>query len=245
MTIVLKWTVIEWNKLWRQLWFRTANIKVNIWSFSEFQEWTYKINVKYNRKKYSWVWAYIKSKWVFESHIFDFDKDIYWKKIEVFILKKIRDNKKFENLDELKKQISRDIIEAKKNKIKVITFWTYDVFHPWHKSFLRQASFYWDELVTIIATDKNVEKIKWIPPRNNENIRKENLIKWWISDIVDLWSNTNPLECFEKYNPDIVCVGYDQTWFLSVLSKSEKYKSIGIVRLKPYNPKVYKSSLMK
>lgn len=242
MIIILKWIVVEWNKLWRKLWFRTANITCDNKLLSE---WTYKINIKYNWRKYFWVWAYLKSKWVFESHIFNFDKDIYWKKIEVFILKKIRDNKKFENLDELKKQISSDIIDAKNKKIRVITFGTFDYFHPWHKSFLKQASFYWDEIITIIATDKNVEKIKWKAPRHNELLRKESVIKWWISNIVEIWSNTNPLECFEKYNPNIVCLWYDQTWFISLLSKNEKYKNLEIIRLKSYYPKKYKSSLMK
>jgi FAD synthase len=45
------------------------------------------------------------------------------------LLKKIRDNKKFDSIDELKLQIEEDIIWAKTNIIKVMTFGTFDLFH--------------------------------------------------------------------------------------------------------------------
>ncbi|HEX3028071.1 MAG TPA: bifunctional riboflavin kinase/FAD synthetase [Clostridia bacterium] len=48
-----------------------------------------------------------------ETHILDFDKDIYGKKIEVFFISKVRGEKKFENKDALVKQIERDIIKAR------------------------------------------------------------------------------------------------------------------------------------
>lgn len=48
-----------------------------------------------------------------ETHIIDFNQDIYGKKIEVFFLKKIRDEIKFDNVDCLKNQISIDMLEAK------------------------------------------------------------------------------------------------------------------------------------
>lgn len=46
-----------------------------------------------------------------ETHIFDFNKDIYGKKIQIFFKAKIRDEKKFMNIEELKKQIQKDIIK--------------------------------------------------------------------------------------------------------------------------------------
>lgn len=240
MTIVLKWIVIEWNKLWRQLWFRTANIRC----VDNIEEWTYKVNIKFNSKKYSWVWAYIKSKWVFEAHIFDFDQDIYGCEIEVFLLKKIRDNKKFEILEALKVQISKDVEFAKKDKIKVITFWTFDIFHPGHIHFLNESKFYWDELITIVATDKNVEKIKWKLPKNNEFQRKYLVLKSWIPDVIEIWSNINQLEAFEKYSPNVLCMWYDQVWFIDKLVKNSKYNNIEINRIDSYKPDVYKSSLL-
>jgi|GEM_PF-6787321 riboflavin kinase/FMN adenylyltransferase len=43
-----------------------------------------------------------------EVHIFDFDRDIYDTEITIEILLTIRDNQKFNSLDELKKQIEKD-----------------------------------------------------------------------------------------------------------------------------------------
>jgi riboflavin kinase / FMN adenylyltransferase len=43
-----------------------------------------------------------------EVHIFDFDKDIYGKQISVSFLQRIRDEIKFNNLDELKKALDAD-----------------------------------------------------------------------------------------------------------------------------------------
>lgn len=49
-----------------------------------------------------------------EVHIFDFDKDIYNKSIQLELLEKIRDEKKFDSLDSLKNQIAEDALIAKK-----------------------------------------------------------------------------------------------------------------------------------
>jgi len=49
-----------------------------------------------------------------ETHIFDLDKDIYGENIEITFSKKIRDEIKFNSLDELKNQITKDIVEVKR-----------------------------------------------------------------------------------------------------------------------------------
>jgi len=51
---------------------------------------------------------------VLEVNIFDFKKEIYGKRIKVEFVKKIRDEKKFDSLDDLKKQIAKDVNTAKK-----------------------------------------------------------------------------------------------------------------------------------
>ena len=50
---------------------------------------------------------------VLEIHLFEFDKDIYSERLRVKFIKKIRDEKKFDNLDMLKLQIQEDILIAK------------------------------------------------------------------------------------------------------------------------------------
>ncbi|OIZ94526.1 bifunctional riboflavin kinase/FMN adenylyltransferase [Candidatus Rickettsiella isopodorum] len=48
-----------------------------------------------------------------EVYLFDFDQNIYGRFIEVEFLKKIRDEKKFDNLTALKHQITKDVTHAK------------------------------------------------------------------------------------------------------------------------------------
>jgi riboflavin kinase/FMN adenylyltransferase len=48
-----------------------------------------------------------------EAHLLDFKDDLYGKEIELIFADKLRDEKKFPSLDELKKQIAQDIAEAR------------------------------------------------------------------------------------------------------------------------------------
>lgn len=50
---------------------------------------------------------------ILEVHLLDFDRTIYGKRIAVRPLKKLREEKKFSSLDELKLNIARDVKEAK------------------------------------------------------------------------------------------------------------------------------------
>ena len=50
---------------------------------------------------------------VLEVHLFDFNKNIYSERLDIKFLKKIRNEKKFDNLDMLKSQIQKDISKAK------------------------------------------------------------------------------------------------------------------------------------
>lgn len=48
-----------------------------------------------------------------ETHLLDFDKDIYDENIEVFFLSKLRNEKKFKSKEELTDQVGRDIMSAR------------------------------------------------------------------------------------------------------------------------------------
>lgn len=49
-----------------------------------------------------------------EAHLLDFSGDLYGKDIEIFLLKKIRDEKKFSTAEDLKQQIQKDIEQISK-----------------------------------------------------------------------------------------------------------------------------------
>jgi riboflavin kinase/FMN adenylyltransferase len=48
-----------------------------------------------------------------ETHLFDFDGDLYGRIIEVELLRKIRDEKRFASIDELRQQLERDAQECR------------------------------------------------------------------------------------------------------------------------------------
>lgn len=58
------------------------------------------------------------TKVILETHLFDFDKEIYGHYVEVFFKQKIRDEVRFKSLNELKAQIGKDIIVAKQILIR-------------------------------------------------------------------------------------------------------------------------------
>ena len=53
-----------------------------------------------------------------EVHLFDFNEDLYKKKLKLIFLEKIRDEQKFESLDALKKQLENDKKISKRSLIK-------------------------------------------------------------------------------------------------------------------------------
>ncbi|MNY66491.1 Riboflavin biosynthesis protein RibF [compost metagenome] len=49
-----------------------------------------------------------------ESHLLDFDAQLYGLEVEVVLLHFLRDERKFSGIDELKVQIQEDIAEARR-----------------------------------------------------------------------------------------------------------------------------------
>jgi riboflavin kinase/FMN adenylyltransferase len=54
------------------------------------------------------------SKVILETYLFDFDKEIYGRYVEVHFKQKIRDELRFQSLEQLKAQIEKDVAEAMK-----------------------------------------------------------------------------------------------------------------------------------
>jgi len=124
---------------------------------------------------------------------------------------------------------------------RVVCAGTFDYLHPGHVDFLKQAKSLGDELIVIVARDENVEKIKGIKPEH-EDYRKLNLEKTGIPDRVVLGNlGQYPLSILDELLPDIVALGYDQR------VSEDDIKAIlpecKVVRLKPFHPDLFKSSL--
>lgn len=116
----LEETVVEGEKLGRQLGFKTANL-VYPDNLVEIGCGVYKVKIEYKGEIFDGVANYglrptvnHYEKAILEVHILNFDKDIYGEQLKVIFEKKIRDEKKFESLEELKSQIQRDIRNSQK-----------------------------------------------------------------------------------------------------------------------------------
>jgi len=125
-----------------------------------------------------------------------------------------------------------------------MVFGTFDIFHPGHVNFLRQARKYGDYLIVIIARDKTVLNIKKSLPRYQEKKRLAEIIKSNLTDKAVLGSLRDKYQVVKKYQPAVICLGYDQKNFINQLAEKLKQFKLKtkIVRLKPYRPKIYKSS---
>lgn len=106
---VIKSTVIEGAKLGRELGFPTANLPYPK-NIIRIPYGVYVAKVFNKSAIMNWgIKPTIGSKEIIEVHIPNFNKNLYGELVEVEILGKIRDEKKFENLEELKLQIKKDV----------------------------------------------------------------------------------------------------------------------------------------
>lgn len=125
-----------------------------------------------------------------------------------------------------------------------MVFGTFDILHKGHEYLLNEAKKY-GFLVVAIARDKNVKRIKGRFPVYNEMQRMKNLKKLGIADKVVLGYIKEPYKIIAKEKPNIICLGYDQSFFVEGLEKWLKGKKIKIVRLKAHKPEKFKSSLLR
>ncbi|MDQ7023324.1 MAG: adenylyltransferase/cytidyltransferase family protein [Candidatus Gracilibacteria bacterium] len=116
-----------------------------------------------------------------------------------------------------------------------------------HEYYLNEAKKYGDKLITIVATDKNIENFKKFKPNNNQKQRIEDIKNLNISDKVIAGNEDNPMKWISIYSPKIICLGYDQRGFVEKLKKHiiDNNLDIEIIRIGSHNPETYKSSLLK
>lgn len=130
---------------------------------------------------------------------------------------------------------------------KVLIFGTFDIIHPGHLSFIRQAENEGDILYVVIARDANVVKIKGRKSVNSEKERVINLKeKLGVKNIL-LGNLEDHFKVIEKIKPDIICLGYDQEISIDSLTAELKKRSLFLVikRLLPYKEDSYKSSKLR
>jgi FAD synthetase len=98
---------------------------------------------------------------------------------------------------------------------KIATFGVFDIIHPGHVKFLEKCkSLIKDsELTVVIARDSTVLKQKGRKPVMSEKQRKSIVQSLKPVDKAVLGNKgTDKLKIVEKIKPDIIVLGYDQSW---------------------------------
>lgn len=130
---------------------------------------------------------------------------------------------------------------------KVMIFGTFDLLHRGHLDFIRQVQQYGDYLILVLARDETVNKLKGRWPVEDIDQRAQNLAYLNLIDKIIYGKLQGYYLVIKKEKPDVICLGYDQTYLTDQLA--EKIKQYGlqtkIVRLKAYQSERYKTSLIR
>ncbi|MFT4343863.1 MAG: adenylyltransferase/cytidyltransferase family protein [Candidatus Woesearchaeota archaeon] len=126
---------------------------------------------------------------------------------------------------------------------KVLVFGTFNIIHPGHLNLFRQALSYGDRLYVVLARDTTVKTFKKYTPYT-ELERKKKLEQLPMIHKVVLGDQKDRMSCISLIKPDVICLGYDQRFFIDELKQflEESGLHIPIIRLKEYHADKYKSS---
>jgi len=198
---------------------------------------------------YSAVGTYRHDHRLLEAYILDFEWDLYDQQITIVLTEKLRNNEKFNNLDELVAQLNTDKARVSKQPRIVMTFGTFDHTHNWHLTYLTAARIHGDHLITIIARNETVKKIKGNEPVLNETQRMKAVQNFHIPNhSVQFGDNKNVYQCLDDREPKVVYLWYDQHSFdEGILAYCQENNVLApeIIRWTPHEPEKYKSSIIK
>ncbi|MBI4049512.1 MAG: adenylyltransferase/cytidyltransferase family protein [Candidatus Doudnabacteria bacterium] len=134
------------------------------------------------------------------------------------------------------------VVKTKSSTTRVMVFGVFDLLHPGHISFLRQARRLGDYLVVSVARDVNVRKFKGYKASQNERQRTAIIKKLKFVNKVVLGGLKNPWPHIKKEKPDIIALGYDQNPYVKI---TELKKISKVVRLEPYKHDRYHTSILR
>lgn len=131
---------------------------------------------------------------------------------------------------------------------KVMVFGSFDVLHDGHRSLFSQARRHGDHLIVIVARDATYNRLRGYAPVHDERQRLESVASEPLVDEAHLGEVQDQYRVLRSYRPDVVCLGYDQEFFVEGLKERlERYglKGTSIVRLEPFHAEKFKSSIIK
>ena len=130
---------------------------------------------------------------------------------------------------------------------RVLVFGSFDLLHKGHLYFFNEARKLGDELWVVVARDKTIQELKKHKPIFSEKERINQIQKIPFVTRAVLGNRNDKYKIIEEIKPDIIALGYDQRFFVDDLHNelTKRNLKIKIIKLKPYKPHVYKSSLLK
>ena len=128
-----------------------------------------------------------------------------------------------------------------------MVFGTFDIIHPGHEDFFKQARALAKEpyLIVSLARDDVAARIKGFRPRHSEKERLALASAHPLIDRAVLGNQDRYIEHIKAEQPDIIGLGYDQTGeFVEELEKHLREAGLQtrVVRLAAHRPGVYKTS---
>ncbi len=132
-------------------------------------------------------------------------------------------------------------------KKKVMAFGTFDYLHAGHENYLKKAAALGEQLIVVIARDRTAESIRGTCPDHSERQRLNRIKALPYVTKAVLGDLNDKYKVLKKHKPDVIVLGYDQFVFTQQLSKVliTLKSAAEIVRLKPYKPEMYKSSIIR
>ncbi len=132
--------------------------------------------------------------------------------------------------------------------VRVLVFGSFDLLHKGHYNFFKSAKELGDELYVVVARDSTIRDFKKHEPKYDEEERVRQVQEINYVDRAVLGNEDDKFVIIEDIKPDIIALGYDQESCFSDRLNDElndRDLDVKIVRLQSYNPKIYKSSLLK
>ena len=102
---------------------------------------------------------------------------------------------------------------------------TFDILHPGHIYYLKEAKKLGDTLAVVVATDSTVRRLKH-EPVNPEEIRLNLVKELRIVDEAYLGHEDDMYEIVEEIKPDIIALGFDQVHDKNNLKSELKKRKI-------------------
>jgi FAD synthetase len=130
---------------------------------------------------------------------------------------------------------------------KVMVFGTFDGVHDGHRNMFQQAKKHGDHLVVVVARDATVTEVKGQGPIRDEIDRLGDILSEGVAKDVVMGRNGDKYHVLKDFKPDVVALGYDQKHFVDGLREKLKHYDLPktkVVRLKPFQKHIYKSSII-